>query len=156
MAAGVLRYTMHAWRSPEGEMREFSTRRKIEFADTDMGGIVHFSRYVVFMETAEHEFLNAIGASVDMELEGRRIGWPRVAVSCEYKSPARFGDILNIRVQVARKGAKSMTYRFRFDLDGREVATGEMTSVCCVLEQGRPLQAIEIPSLIADKIDDGS
>jgi acyl-CoA thioesterase FadM len=54
-------------------MHELRTRRKIEFADTDMGGIVHFSRYFVFMETAEHEFLDAIGTCVDVELDGRRV-----------------------------------------------------------------------------------
>ena len=41
----------------------FTTRRRIEFADTDMGGIVHFSRYFIFMETAEHQFLESLGIS---------------------------------------------------------------------------------------------
>ncbi len=51
-------------------------------ADTDMGGLVHFSRFFVFMETAEHELLNALGATIHMTLEdGRTIGWPRVAAS---------------------------------------------------------------------------
>ena len=45
-------------------MHAFTTRRKIEFADTDMGGIVHFSRFVVFMETAEHQFLESLGSCV--------------------------------------------------------------------------------------------
>ena len=36
---------------------EYRTKRKIEFADTDMAGIVHFTRFFVFMETAEHELV---------------------------------------------------------------------------------------------------
>ena len=36
---------------------EYRTSRRIEFADTDMAGIAHFSRFYVFMEQAEHEFL---------------------------------------------------------------------------------------------------
>ena len=71
-------------------MHEFRTKRRMEFADTDMGGIVHFSRFFIFMETTEHLFLEALGTSVSLELEGRKIGWPRVAASCDYKSPARF------------------------------------------------------------------
>jgi acyl-CoA thioester hydrolase len=35
---------------------EFHATRRIEFPDTDMAGIVHFSRFFVFMEAAEHEF----------------------------------------------------------------------------------------------------
>ena len=135
-------------------MYEFTTQRKIEFADTDSGGIVHFSRYFVFMETAEHQFLDAVGTSVVLEIEGKQIGWPRVAASCEYKSPARFGDLLEIHVRVRRKGVKSMSYEFVFRKEGEPTATGAMTSVCCVLEPGEKVRPIPIPESIASKIDE--
>ena len=133
-------------------MREFKTQRKIEFADTDMGGIVHFARFFVFMETAEHQFLNALGTSVVLEIEDRSIGWPRVAASCEYKQPARFGDLLEIHVRVVRKGRTSMTYGVRFRVGDREIAEGQMTSVCCELKPGQEVRPIPIPQFIADKI----
>lgn len=134
-------------------MRDFTARRKVEFADTDMGGIVHFSKYFVYMETAEHEFLEALGSNVVLWREGRQISWPRVAVSCEYASPMRFGDEVEIRVQVRRKGTKSMTYEFRFVRDGEEIARGNMTSVCCeVGDDG--LRAIPIPEEISRQIEE--
>jgi YbgC/YbaW family acyl-CoA thioester hydrolase len=136
-------------------MYEFTTRRKIEFADTDQGGIVHFSRYFIFMETAEHEFLEAAGTSVDLMLDdGRHVGWPRVSARCEYKSPARFGDTLDIRVSVVRKGTKSMTYRIQFSVDGREIAQGRVSSVCCELTPGREVKAIPIPDFVAARIEE--
>jgi len=135
-------------------MHEFTTQRKIEFVDTDMGGIVHFSRYFVFMETAEHEFLNALGTSVVIELEGRSIGWPRVSVSCEYRSPARFGEILDIRLRVLRKGRTSMSYEIRFSSGDREVALGRSTSVCCEMATGTGVKPIPIPAFIADRIEE--
>ena len=95
-------------RDPE-PVTEFRTTRRVEFADSDMGGIVHFSRYYVFMETAEHEFLNAIGTSVALDLDGRKIGWPRVATSCEYKSPARFGDTVGALTYPARTVVEEIT-----------------------------------------------
>ena len=135
-------------------MHEFRTERKIEFADTDMGGIVHFSRYFVFMETAEHLFLNELGTSVALEHEGYEIGWPRVAASCEYRSPARFGEVLEILVRVRRRGTKSMTYDFSFRVGDRDVAAGTLTAVCCRL--GKEVRSIPIPDFIAEKIDDPS
>jgi len=42
-------------------MHEYRTRRRIEFSDTDAGGLVHFARFFVFMEIAEHELLRALG-----------------------------------------------------------------------------------------------
>ena len=133
-------------------MYEFTTQRKVEFADTDAGGILHFARFFVFMETAEHQFLDALGTSVVLEIDGEQVGWPRVAAGCEYKSPARFGDLLDIHVRVRRKGVKSMSYDFTFHRDGEELATGSMTSVCCVLEPSAKVRPIPIPDFIANKI----
>ena len=60
-------------------MERFVTRPQVEFADTDSGGVVHFSRYMVFMETAEHQFLAARGINVDTHIQGKRVSWPRVS-----------------------------------------------------------------------------
>src|ERR1043166_4389179 len=59
------------------------TTRRIEFGDTDMAGIVHFSNFFRFMESAECEFLRQRGLSVKMLWEGRQIGFPRVSRSEE-------------------------------------------------------------------------
>ncbi len=44
----------------------FRTSRRIEFADTDMAGLVHFANFFRFMEAAEVEFLGSRGLSVVM------------------------------------------------------------------------------------------
>ena len=133
-------------------MHEFNTRRRIEFADTDMGGIVHFSRYFIFMETAEHELLERLGISVVSELDGKRILWPRVAAKLQFKSPARFGDLLDLHLEVVRRGRSSLNFRCRIELDGKEITVGEWTTVCCEMEPGQPLRAIPIPGPIAERI----
>lgn len=133
---------------------EFHTIRKIEFADTDMAGICHFARFFVFMETAEHEFLNSLGSSVATEIEGDKIGWPRLAATCEYLSPARFEDVLDIHLTVLRKGTKSMTYDFIFTRAGVTIARGQLTTACCICNPGEEIRAIPIPEFIADKISE--
>ena len=130
----------------------FTTRREIEFADTDMGGIVHFARFFVFLETAEHRFLEELGTPVIHERDGHRIGWPRVAASLEYRSPARLGDELTIELRVARKGTRSLTYAFEVSVAGRPVASGRMTSVCCVMDDPGGIRAVPIPAELADRI----
>lgn len=137
---------------PSFPLSRFQTTRRIEFADTDMGGIAHFSRFFVFMETAEHELLRALGAEVHMEFEGRKIGWPRVDARCRYISPARLGDVLDIVVRVSKKGSSSMTYDFEFSLDGETVAQGRTTSVCCVMDDPAGLRPTPIPPPIGEKL----
>ena len=131
---------------------EFKTKRKIEFADTDMAGIVHFTRFFVFMESAEHEFLRSLGISVVTEWEGNKIGWPRITASCEYLHPLTFEDEVDIKLWVSNKGTKSLTYQFLFTLDGIDVAHGQLTTVCCIANPDEKLQAIPIPDFIAAKI----
>jgi len=132
---------------------EYKTKRKIEFADTDLAGIVHFARFFVFMETTEHEFLRSLGTSVSTQLDGENIGWPRLSASCEYLSPLRFEEEVSIHLTVWRKGRKSMTYRFLFKKDDEVVARGQMSSVCCICNPGEPIKAIPIPQSLADKIE---
>ena len=130
---------------------ELRTRRRVEFADTDMGGIVHFARFFVFMESAEHELLAAAGTAVHFEHEGVLLGWPRRSAACDYRSPARLGDVLEIHVRVVRKGRSSMTYAFDFTCGGRRVASGRLASVCCALGGGHP-RPVAIPEALAARL----
>jgi 4-hydroxybenzoyl-CoA thioesterase/acyl-CoA thioester hydrolase len=75
-----------------------------------------------------------------------------VAASCEFHAPARCEDVLDIDVTVERVGTKSVTYGFAFSQQGRDVATGQMTSVCCRVPHGQPPVSIPIPDLVADKL----
>lgn len=127
-----------------------------------MAGIVHFARFFVFMETAEHEFLRRVGTPVHFAHQGTEVGWPRLAASCRYLSPARLGEVLDIHLRVKRKGRRAMTYAVTFSSAGRTVAEGEISSIFCALpwkpasegaEERRP-QPLPIPSRLADKIDE--
>ncbi len=133
---------------------EYLTRRRIEFADTDMAGIVHFARFFIFMETAEHEFLRSLGTSVATKIDDMQIGWPRLAVACEYLSPVKFEEVLDIHLMVARKGSKSMTYKFEFRKGTELIARGEVSAACCVHDFDGKLKAIPIPDFIANQIQE--
>ena len=43
---------------------EYSIVRGVEFSDTDMAGIMHFSNFFRFMEAAEHGFFRSLGLSI--------------------------------------------------------------------------------------------
>jgi len=127
----------------------FRTTRRVEFADTDMAGIVHFSNFFRYMEAAEVEFLRSLGLSVVFQTpEGQRLGFPRRAASCDYQRPARFQDVLDIAVTVQNVGHKSVTYQFEFAKEGAVIALGQITAVCCRVVAEHQLESIEIPAAI--------
>lgn len=133
-------------------MREHVTRRRAEFADTDMAGIVHFARFFVFMETAEHRFREALGQPVVSRVgEEGEIIWPRVSATCDYRRPVRFGDEFEIRTRVVAMGRSALTFACTFLRDEEVVAEGRLVSVCCRL---RPeVRPVPIPEELAAAIE---
>jgi len=133
-------------------MNELSTQRKVEFSDTDLGGIVHFSRFFVFMETAEDEFLRALGTSFVFTHEGRSGGWPKVEASCEYASAARYGDLLDVHLAVVKVTRSTLTYEITFRRGETLVARGRTVSVCCAARPGGGFESIPIPPAVAGRL----
>ena len=132
----------------------FRVTRRVEFYDTDMAGIVHFSNFFRFMESAEVEFLRARGLSVAWrQPEGERLGFPRVSASCDYRRPIRFEDEVEITVEIALLGRKSVTYGFEFFCRGEQVAKGSVTAACCRRTPDGRLEAIEIPADLRAKLE---
>ena len=135
---------------------EFRTTRMVEFFETDMAGIMHFSNFFRFMESAEHAFYRSKGFSVD-EAKSLGLGWPRVKAECEYRHPLRFEDVVDISVKVRRLGTRSITLEFQFSKteDGHEisVATGAITAVCVERDpKTGGFRPVPIPEKIRDRI----
>jgi len=132
-----------------------SIKRRVQFHETDMAGVMHFSNYFRLMEEVEHAFFRSLDLSVMMTHEALEIGWPRVAASCEYLGPLRFEDEVEMVMRVTKVGEKSFNYEVEFLWEGRRVALGKMTSVCCeMLESG--MRSIAIPPGIRKKLENGN
>jgi YbgC/YbaW family acyl-CoA thioester hydrolase len=135
--------------------REFSIRRRVQFAETDLAGIAHFSNFFRWMEETEHAFFRSLGMSIVMHHGDAEITWPRVAAQCDYSGPVRFEDELELRLRVAKLGAKSLTFEFSVLKDGERVARGKMTSVCCTIDGGT-MRSLPIPADIRAKLEAGT
>ena len=143
-----------------GEMAyEFKLEKTVEFSETDMAGIVHFSNYFRYMEMAEHAFFRSLGFSIHSREQEPQIGWPRVQVSCEYKKPLRFEDRIEIHLLVREKRPRSLAYEVRIsriEEDGgrEEVARGTLTTVCITFDRERKqMKAVAIPADIDAQIE---
>jgi YbgC/YbaW family acyl-CoA thioester hydrolase len=131
---------------------QFALTRTVEFSETDMAGIVHYSNFFRYMESAEHAFFRSIGFSVAARPGAPKVGWPRVHASCDYHRPLRFEDRVEIRLRVVEKRSKSIGYEFRFFKLGaaepEEVARGRLTVVCVAHQADGTMKATPIPEEI--------
>jgi acyl-CoA thioester hydrolase len=132
----------------------FHTTRRVEFRDTDAAGIIHFSAFFHYMEEVEHEFLRSLGLSVLARDADGIVSWPRVSASCQFRGAVQFEDLLDIELRLTRIGEKSITYAFQFAHQGRNVADGEITAVCCRISQDGPPRSIPIPPEVLARIGD--
>src|SRR4030095_12793159 len=135
---------------------ELKITRVVEFNETDMACIVHYANYFHYMEAAEHAFFRSMGFSIWSQGNEPPVGWPRVHAACDFKSPLRFEDEVEVHLLVAEKKAKSLTYQFRFrKLNANppvEVARGTVTTVCITHVDGS-MSATNIPKAVMEKIE---
>ena len=107
--------------------------RRVQFAETDMAGIVHFSNYFRWMEEVEHAFFRSLGLSVvDAARAACDIGWPRVNVACEFYGPVRFEDEVELRLRVDEGRREVAQLRGRLPRSAASASrSARRTSVCC-------------------------
>lgn len=98
----------------------------VRFYETDMMGIAHHSNHFRWFEMARIEFLRHIGVTLGAMMK-EDIVFPIMNVSCEYKEPARFDDIINIETYLVKMTRAQMVFRYRMRRasDGVLLATGE-------------------------------
>lgn len=130
----------------------FTLTRRVEFAETDLAGVMHFANYFRWMEEVEHAFLRSLGLNVISEHDGGTVSFPRKNVSCEYDAPVRFEDEVELRLRVTRMGEKSLEYEVEFGREGRRVALGRATVVCCKMAGSR-FEATSIPGDMRAKLE---
>ena len=100
----------------------------VRFADVDHAGIVYYPRFFHYFHLAFEElFRQRMGARAYVQLlDDRRVGFPAVSAQCEYRSPLRFGDIMDIELSISRLGNRSLTFRYRvYRRDSDPLAPGQ-------------------------------
>ena len=138
--------------SQESRASEFRLRKLVEYAHTDMAGIVHHTQFFHYMEEVEHAFLRSLGLSAVTSEGGRTVGWPRVACSFDFKQPLFFEDEFELRLVVERMGARSVTYRVEVTRKGESIALGHSTCVCCELLSPGKLRSMDIPAAYRERV----
>ena len=124
--------------------RAFIHRRRVEFADTDMAGIVHFAQFFRYMEEAEHALWRNRGLSI----AGTGYGFPRVAATFDFQNPLHFEDEFEVAIRIAAVTRSTIRYECIITRGDTSVAKGSMTIVCVTKSPSEPRRSVEIPAAI--------
>ena len=113
---------------------EFHYQRSVSFAEVDMAGVVHFSRFFMWMEETEHCFFRSLNLPIVQCQKASFQGWPRVQAQCHYLRPAHFHDTLSAHLIIRALNERSIDYGFLFHRysslqQKQHIATGLMTTM---------------------------
>lgn len=130
----------------------FKLHRRVEFNETDMAGIAHFTNYFKYMEEAEHAFLRSRGLSVVLDDPKGKLGFPKMSANCDYKRPARYEEMIDVDVTVRCDDGKSVTYDCRFSCEGEKLGAGQLRVAFCRFPIDKPPYAVPITDDVMTKL----
>lgn len=99
---------------------------RVRYAETDAAGIVHYARYLGYLEAARAEALRAAGLSSEMIATYSLHSWLLQAV-IRYRASAKFDDLLDVHARVL--DVSEPHFRFAYEIqrhaDQVVIATSE-------------------------------
>ena len=137
----------------------FVCTERVQFSDTDMAGIMHFSNFFRLMERVEHAFFRSLDLSIwddpaTMQAE-EKVFWPRVHASCDFHAPLRFEEEARVELLVEEVRTRAIRYLIRvWKSDGELAAEGRMAAACVQKDRGTgKMKAVLIPERVRSKIE---
>lgn len=125
---------------------QFTTSRRVRFADCDPAGIVFYPQYMVMLNTLVEEWFDEALLIPYAQLIGaRQLGLPTVRLEVDFTAVSRHGDKLAQTLQVHRLGRSSIVLQAEFwGAPAAEGAAAELrvrarqVLVCTSLRSHRP------------------
>lgn len=121
-------------------MREHHIQVRVRYSETDQMGVVYHGNYIPYFEIGRVEWLRSMGISY-RSMEESGIALPIVSLTLNYKKPARYDDLLNIKTTF--KSQSSVKIEFDCEITnekGELLTTAYFLLVFVDIKTGRPIQ----------------
>jgi acyl-CoA thioester hydrolase len=132
---------------------EHRLQRRVQFHETDLAGIVHFSWFFLYMEEAEHALWRAAGLKIATPEE--QAGYPRLATSFEFHAPLCFDEEFEVLIRIVAMTRRTMSYRCRITRGQTRIASGALTIACVRRRPGALIEAVDLPPEVRERFAAG-
>jgi len=119
----------------------YSTRLRVRLSETDQNGVVYYSQYFVYFDVAKSDFLRDEGFD-PISLGERGLRLLAAETHCTYRAPAKFEDVVDVRVWVRKMGNSSVVFEFEVRRERTTLAEGYLVNVL-VDAAGKPVELPE-------------
>ncbi|MCC6221220.1 MAG: acyl-CoA thioesterase [Deltaproteobacteria bacterium] len=116
---------------------------RVRYQETDQMGIVYYANFLVYFEMGRTEYLREQGLPY-FEIEKAEVYFPVVEVSCTYRAPAYYDDVLVIHTSVSEVRGVTIEFCYKVfrESDEKLIVEGN-TKLACVNSQKRPISIPE-------------
>ena len=128
----------------------FHHKLRVRFAETDLQGIVFNGNYLTYYDVAWTEYFRAIGLRYQdmIEMEADTV---LARTTLEFKSPARFDEVLEVYTRVSKIGNTSLTFEFEIYPEGEDRLIGSASSLYVCIDQ-KSLRPVRVPDELRKRI----
>ena len=125
-------------------------KRRVEFAETDAAGMVHFSVFFRYMEEAEHAAWRAAGLDIFEKHEEQ--SWPRISARFDFKAPLRFQDEFEVRTEMGAVTRSTIQWAHVLMRRDTVIGNGTVTAVCVKKNPDGTMKSAPIPEEIISRL----
>jgi acyl-CoA thioester hydrolase len=126
---------------------------RVRYIECDAQKVVFNSRYSEYVDVGINEFLRAAGVLGDF-ITGP-LDFQLVKQTVEWKAPARFDQVLELRIAATRLGTTSFTIGTEFRVAGEERVMVTVETIY-VLVDGKTLTKLPLPDAIRVALQEGA
>ena len=111
-------------------------QHEVKYYECDRMGVTHHSNYIRFMEEARVDWLDQLGFGFD-KIEAENVFSPVISVTCDYKRPTTFKDVIDIEVNIGKITEMKFEFVYTMRVGGKVVCTAQSSH--CFIENNRPV-----------------
>lgn len=115
------------------ESHEITVR--VRYCETDAMGFLHHGNHVNYFEMGRTELLRAQGGNY-REMEENGLFLVVIRVECDYKTPAKYDDLLTVRTSVGKRSLAKIEFDHTVLREGEILAKGK-TVLACIDGEGQ-------------------
>jgi acyl-CoA thioester hydrolase len=110
------------------------THVRVRYPEVDRMGVAHHTHFLVWFEIGRTELLRGLGCTY-AELEARGVYMPVVEVSCRYRSPVRYDEVIAIEATLEDVSVSRVTFSYRLFRENSERPLAEGRTVHAAVNQ---------------------
>lgn len=118
---------------------EHQVEVRVRYSETDQMGVVYHGNYIPYFEIGRVEWLRNKGISYKA-LEESGVALPIVSMTINYKKPAKYDDLLNVKTVFKKQSSVKIEFDCEItDTEGELLTTAHFILVFVNVKTGRPI-----------------